>query len=132
MNLAVQYKALIDRYEGLVRTLRQVYRLLASVVDDSSSEDEAAPESNSALRQALRLLRDVVDDTSSEDDAPESGSSGLVAGVDIGGESVERPDAAVEAIADLGRSLLQQMRQPVLPPGVQTVQAFRGCIYRLD
>ena len=106
MNLAVQYNALIDRYEGLVRTLRQIYRLLASVVDDSSSEDEAAPESNSALRQALRLLRDVVDDTSSEDDAPESGSSGLVAGVDIG--------------------------QPVLPPGVQTVQAFSGRVFRLD
>ena len=28
MNLAVQYNALIDRYEGLVRTLRQVYQLL--------------------------------------------------------------------------------------------------------
>ena len=28
MNLAVQYNALIDRYEGLVRTLRQTYQLL--------------------------------------------------------------------------------------------------------
>ena len=104
MNYAVQYNALIRRYETLIDGLREVLRLLR----------------RGRSGRARALLESVVDSGSDRDDSSSEGS-----------DDVERP-AAVDAIADLGRSLLQQMRQPVLPPGVQTVQAFRGCIYRLD
>ena len=59
MNYAVQYNALITRYETLLTLLRQVTRLLAGVA--------AVPASAGALRRAVELLEDQLGEQSEEE-----------------------------------------------------------------
>ena len=64
MNYAVQYNALITRYENLLMVLRQVTRLLADVA--------AVPASAGALRRAVELLDEQLGSDEPEQSEEES------------------------------------------------------------